>query len=59
MIAGLETSGGMSRSEIAECTRLSKPIVWRLATGSVRKPTYSSVVKVERLHCPGWADHRR
>ena len=53
MIAGLETSGGMSRSEIAECTRLSKPTLWRLATGSQRKPTYSSVVKIERLHCPG------
>ncbi|UXN66275.1 hypothetical protein N8E89_24165 (plasmid) [Phyllobacterium sp. A18/5-2] len=39
ILARLETSGGMSRNEIAECARLSKPTVWRLAAGDVRKPT--------------------
>ena len=48
MIAGLEDHG-LSRSEIAEQSGLSKATIWRYATGTVRDPLYSKVKRIERL----------
>lgn len=48
MIAGLE-SAGLSRTEIAIRAGISRNTVWRMATGEVREPAYSTVIRVERL----------
>ena len=46
LIAGLERCG-VSRSEIAHATGLSRDTIWRMASGNVRQPLHQTV---ERLH---------
>ena len=48
MIAGLE-SAGLSRTEIANRAGISRNTVWRMATGEVQEPAYSTVMRLERL----------
>jgi transcriptional regulator with XRE-family HTH domain len=46
LIAGLEGQG-ISRTEIAQATGLSRDTIWRLASGISRQPSHETV---ERLH---------
>jgi transcriptional regulator with XRE-family HTH domain len=49
LIAGLE-SAGMTRGQIAASCHLSRNTVWRLATGEMRAPSYSTIQKIEALY---------
>jgi transcriptional regulator with XRE-family HTH domain len=48
LIAGLECHG-ISRTEIAQRTGLSRDTVWRLATGTVRYPNYETADRLRDL----------
>lgn len=48
MIAGLEDSG-MTRTDIARATGLSRTTIWRGAVGMWREPDHHSVVVLDRV----------
>lgn len=46
LIAGLEDLG-ISRTEIAQATGLSRDTIWRLATGSARQPYFETIDRLQ------------
>jgi transcriptional regulator with XRE-family HTH domain len=48
-IAALERSG-MSRREICDLTGLSKPTVWRYATGEVHSPSFLTMQRLAAVY---------
>ncbi|MET0166467.1 MAG: helix-turn-helix transcriptional regulator [Vicinamibacterales bacterium] len=48
MLCGLE-SYGLSRTEIARATGLSRQTIWRFACGQARAPTLESYRRLKRL----------
>ena len=46
LIAGLEHQG-ISRTEIAQATGLSRDTIWRLATGMARQPYYDTIDRLQ------------
>jgi transcriptional regulator with XRE-family HTH domain len=46
LIAGLEDQG-ISRTEIAQATGLSRDTIWRLATGTARQPYFQTIDRLQ------------
>jgi transcriptional regulator with XRE-family HTH domain len=49
MIAGL-SNVGMTQSDIARQSGVSRQTIWRLETGEAREPTYDTFVKLDRVY---------
>ncbi|MDX0230258.1 helix-turn-helix domain-containing protein [Sinorhizobium meliloti] len=48
IIAGIESTG-MTKSEIARETGLSRMTVWRYSVGEFSKPSYDTVIRLQAL----------